>query len=144
MRSSNNGLKTVYGEIDKNGQPKTYVKYLCGLVKKRILIPEYPTGAFINAVKIKCCDCSSEYIVFDSRYHGYSACTNPLSPKDAAYQIQFQKSDQPSSILINLEYADDIKTKKALKRPPYVGMKIVIAYSYQDEKLSVRYFRISQ
>lgn len=42
------------------------------------------------------------------------------------------------------EYADDIKTKKALKRPPYVGMKIVIAYSYQDEKLSVRYFRISQ
>jgi len=108
VRSSNNGLKTVYGEIDKNGQPKTYVKYLCGLVKKRILIPEYPTGAFINAVKIKCCDCSSEYIVFDSRYHGYSACTNPLSPKDAAYQIQFQKSDQPSSILINLEYADDI------------------------------------
>ena len=45
---------------------------------------------------------------------------------------------------LSAEYAVDIKTKKALKRPPHLGMNIIIAYSYQDEKLSVLFFRISQ
>lgn len=73
-----------------------------------------------------------------------------LQTSQQVYVYPVQENDTWESIesIIKVplaaEYADDMKTKKALKRSPHKGMNIVIAYSYQDKKLSARYFRISQ
>ena len=63
------GWRSVYGETGKDGRPRMYVKYLFGLIKKEICLPEYPAYVQIHAAKIKCVECGREYVLFDNRYH---------------------------------------------------------------------------
>ena len=39
---------------------------------EEIIFPEKPFFLSVNVIKIRCYECKKEYILFDSRYHGYS------------------------------------------------------------------------
>lgn len=94
--------------------------------------------------------CDLVSIDFDYRNGEFCPKSNILYQSRRVYVYSVQENDTWESIEsiikvpLSAEDAGNIKTKRALKSPPHKGMNIVIAYSIQDEKLSVRYFRISQ
>lgn len=105
----NSGFKTLHVETDKNGNHKWYYKYLFGLIKKEIHIPQYPFYAKISVAKIQCCNCNTQYIIYDNRYNGYDAGIDTPSDEEKNYQVEYKKLSENCSVTINLEYADDIE-----------------------------------
>lgn len=101
------GWKSVYGETDKDGRPKMYVKYLFGLIKKEIRLPEYPVYVHIHAAKIKCVECGRKYELFDNRYHGYDAVNDSPSAEAQQYQVVYQESKHMGMVEILLSYSEN-------------------------------------
>jgi hypothetical protein len=64
------GLHSIYGGLDSNGKPYSYIKIL-GIFKKYITFPQTPAFMDVNVMKSTCSQCQKEIILFDSRYYGY-------------------------------------------------------------------------
>ena len=63
------GWHTIYGGLDKDGKPYSYIKIL-GIFKKYFEWEPLPLCANIKVVKAICVSCGKEIIVFDNRLHG--------------------------------------------------------------------------
>ncbi len=80
--------------------------------KKEVFIPPKPVFADIISIKAECSECKSEYVIFDNRYHGYSAkyCRN-LNDEAVRYIPHYRKKkrrdDMPIRIQIIVENAMD-------------------------------------
>ena len=64
------GWHSIYGGLDSNGKPYSYIKIL-GIFKKYITFPQTPAFMEVNVMKATCSQCQKEIILFDSRYYGY-------------------------------------------------------------------------
>ena len=60
--------------------------------KQEVIVPSLPVFGRIHTIKIKCSQCGREYILFDSRFNGYSGkfCAN-ATDEEAAYIPHFKQ-----------------------------------------------------
>lgn len=99
------GMHTIYGEIDRDGNPIHYIKVL-GLFKKKIIFPQAPSFMNIAAVKGVCSSCKKIIDIFDSRYHGYDGMLSvdrelqnyvpTFTPSKKSYEIVIVIENDPS------------------------------------------------
>lgn len=93
--------------VDENGVVH-YWRYLTdnhmsGPVEE-IIVPERPYFSGISVVKLICAGCQAEYVVFDSRIHGYDAKTTGTDDQTLSYTPHFrQKMKQSASFEIKIE-----------------------------------------
>lgn len=66
----NTGWHSIYGGLDSNKKPCSYIKIL-GIFKKHITFPQTPVFMKVNVIKATCSQCQKEIVLFDSRYYGY-------------------------------------------------------------------------
>lgn len=77
--------------------------------KKEVFLPEKPAFAELNVIKAKCTHCGKEYVLFDSRHHGYDAVTNDES-EVSLYVPQFkQKGTSTFGVMIKVENDDSLE-----------------------------------
>ncbi len=75
-----------------------------GLEREEVILPPEPVCACVSTVKVGCSACGREYMVFDSRLHGYDGMTSEKSKEELEYQPQFrQKCRAPVAIRIKVE-----------------------------------------
>lgn len=100
------GWHSIYGGLDANGKPYSYIKIL-GIFKKYITFPQMPMFIEVNVVKATCSQCQKEIVLFDSRYYGYEGMMSddveakkyiphfkPISRK--LYSIEVSIENEPS------------------------------------------------
>lgn len=58
--------------------------------KEEIIIPPRPYFSAIAVIRIRCADCGQEYLLFDSRLHGYDGMTGEHSPQEMCYEPHFK------------------------------------------------------
>ena len=71
--------------------------------KKEVFPPETPSFAELNIIKAKCTHCGKEYVLFDSRYHGYDAVTNEESVVSTYIPHFKQKRNSALGVVIKVE-----------------------------------------
>ena len=57
---------------------------------EEILLPDRPYFSGIVVIKIKCADCGKEYLLFDSRIHGYDGMTSEETKETMEYEPHFR------------------------------------------------------
>ena len=102
----NTGWHTIYGGLDTNGKPYSYIKRFF-FFKKHIVFPQEPVFMGIHVIKATCSQCKKEITVFDSRYHGYDS--QFTSEEQKAYVPHFENSkERVGKITITMEqYAEE-------------------------------------
>lgn len=77
--------------------------------KQEVIVPSLPVFGRIHTIKIKCSQCGREYILFDSRFNGYSGkfCAN-ATDEEAAYIPHFKQKKRrdglPVEICVSVEH----------------------------------------
>ena len=71
---------------------------------EEIIVPERPVFSGIAVIKIKCADCGREYVIFDSRIHGYDGMTGEEDKEAMGYVPHFKlKCKEAVSLSIKIE-----------------------------------------
>lgn len=70
--------------------------------KKEVFPPEKPPFADVNVIKVQCAHCGKEYVLFDSRHHGYDAVTVDNSDISAYVPFFKQKNRSPVRVVIKV------------------------------------------
>ena len=87
-QATKTGWHSIYGGLDSEGKPYSYIKVL-GIFKKAIEFPQRPEFMDVHVVKAACLHCRKEITLFDSRYHGYDAMVSG-DAKANEYSPQFK------------------------------------------------------
>ncbi|MBR6430313.1 MAG: hypothetical protein IKS27_03785 [Oscillospiraceae bacterium] len=99
------GWHTIYGGIDENGKPYSYIRKLF-FFKKYIEFPPEPFFVNIKVVKAICESCKKEIILFDSRLNGYDS--QESTDEELEYDPYFKKSNsQCCGVSVKLEQFED-------------------------------------
>ncbi len=73
------------------------------------MIPPKPLCACITVIKVKCAECGKEYVVYDSRYYGYSGVFHSDSA-EREYEPHFRQKKRrdgmPAELYISVEHAE--------------------------------------
>ena len=109
--------KSVFGSgctKDENGNFHYWIYKTskgCFGRKEEVFIPPKPYFSGITVIKAVCAECESEYILYDSRKHGYDSFCMEASPEEMNYSPHFRKKnkskDTSKKILTELEYSGD-------------------------------------
>ena len=77
--------------------------------KEEVIIPPQPAMALVTVMKAKCPQCGNEYILFDSRKHGWYSMCDTVSAEEKDYSPHFRKKNrtEPRRIIIGAEYSSD-------------------------------------
>lgn len=92
------GSWTYTMELDDKGIVHYYRLYTpLGMYgpKKEVFPPKTPPFTEVNIIKAKCIHCGKEYVLFDSRYHGYDAVTSDES-EVSTYIPHFKQKRNPA------------------------------------------------
>ena len=107
--------------------------------KKEIFFPDKPLFYDLNVVMAKCACCGKEYVLFDSRYHGYDGLVTD-SPDALLYNPHFkQKGNSPLEVIIKVENEDSIEefietTGEECDETFYSnGFSSIVIYTKNDE-----------
>ncbi len=99
------GRHAIYGGIDKDGKPCSYIRRLFFL-KKHIKIAPEPFFAKIKAVKAICESCQKEIVLFDSRLNGRDS--QESTDEEFVYTPYFKSStSQCCSVSVKLEQFEE-------------------------------------
>ena len=101
-----NALKAITRDEDGNSHYWRLYEPHKGLDGKReeMVVPARPFFCGIVAIKIKCADCGKEYLLFDSRIHGYDGMTGKESPETMRYEPHFKlKCREAVSLSVKVE-----------------------------------------
>lgn len=72
--------------------------------KEDVIIPDRPFFSGIIRLTVKCADCGTEHILFDSRFHGYDGMIRTPTPEELAYQPHMkQRRGGPIAIQVKVE-----------------------------------------
>lgn len=72
--------------------------------KEDVIIPPKPFFSGITRITVKCADCGAEYVLFDSRYHGYDGVTGNHTAEELSYTPTMkQRRGGPISIQVKVE-----------------------------------------
>ncbi|MBQ4601844.1 MAG: hypothetical protein IJB24_03190 [Clostridia bacterium] len=88
------GSHPIYGGIDSDGNPYSYIKIL-GIFKKHIEFPQPPGFMWIDVIKAVCSHCQSEIVLFDNRCYGYDGMTVD-NEVEKNYICHFRQRDNTS------------------------------------------------
>lgn len=100
------GWHTIYGGIDANGKPYSYIKKIF-FFKKYIEFPPEPVFMGVNVIKAICSQCNNEIVIYDSRYHGYDS--QFITEEQRLYVPHFENSKAINgNIFISLEQYDEV------------------------------------
>lgn len=76
--------------------------------KEEVIIPPKPICASINVIKVKCFECGNEYVIYDSRFNGYSGkfCDRSIEEKEYVphFRLKKRRDDLPVEICISVEH----------------------------------------
>lgn len=98
----NIGFHSLYGGVDSDGKPYSYIKIL-GIFKKPITFPEAPVFMQFDVIKAICPKCQKEIVIFDSRHHGYDGMISD-DEEMKKYILHFkQKGTEPCKIEVTVE-----------------------------------------
>ena len=70
------------------------------------IIPSKPFFSGITRITVKCADCGAEYVLFDSRQHGYDGVTGDHTAEELAY-IPTMKQRRGGAISIQVKIEND-------------------------------------
>lgn len=81
--------------------------------REEVFLPECPAFAAIQVIKAECSECHREYILFDSRYHGYDArFSSPPSEEAKAYVPHFRerhdRGKAPVQVCVSVENEENL------------------------------------
>ena len=65
-----------------------------GLKREEVFIPKQPPFATVNVIKAICSECQQEYILFDSRLHGYDGIVSEHSEEELEYSPHYRLKNQ--------------------------------------------------
>ena len=65
-----------------------------GLKREEVFIPKQPPFATVKVIKAVCCECQQEYILFDSRLHGYDGIVSDHSEEELEYSPHYRLKNQ--------------------------------------------------
>ena len=90
--------------IDKhNGEKYIYGTTFFGIKLGKFYIKDLPVFNTRQIVKARCSQCGLEFVIFDSRYHGYNALTeNKQEIKDNELTIQLVWTKNPKEIVVDI------------------------------------------
>ena len=72
--------------------------------KEDVTIPAKPFFAGVSQITCRCASCQQEFLLFDSRKHGYDGLITEKSAEELQYQpAQKQKNKAPADIQISIE-----------------------------------------
>ena len=98
--------------IENYTDPITRIGYLVtrnvfGKISDRIPISEISNIERTHIIKVKCAKCDKEKIIYDSRYHGYSAIVNnkPFSSNNKVYRYKLL---QKESVEVEIKIRNDL------------------------------------
>ncbi len=84
--------------------------------KEEVFIPPAPAFAHITVIKVKCSGCGKEYIIYDSRYNGYSGSYKQCSEEEKIYVPHFKlkkrRDNAPVEICISVEHDESFEAFK--------------------------------
>lgn len=85
--------------------------------KEEVIIPPVPICAHIHSIKVKCSKCGKEYIVYDSRFHGYngkfcSESNNEERNYIPHYKKRKRRDNMPIQVHIIVEHDLSIESFK--------------------------------
>ena len=108
QRQPNTGWHTIYGGIDKDGKPCSYIRRLFFL-KKHIKFAPEPFFANIKVVKAICESCQKDIVLFDSRLNGYDS--QESTEEELKYTPYFKSStSQCCGVSVKLEQFEEEDT----------------------------------
>lgn len=95
------GMHTIYGGVDADGKPYSYIKRF-GIFKQYIKFPPIPVFMDFEIVKAVCSQCKKDVVLFDSRYYGYDGITSD-NAEAKNYIPRFKEKDHKIyNIVINI------------------------------------------
>ncbi len=104
---------------DENGTLRHWIYFTDDIdgPKEEVIIPPAPAFAHIEVIKVRCSGCGKEYIVFDSRYNGYSGLYNKCSKEEKNYiphfKLRKRRDNAPVEIYISVEHDESLEAFKA-------------------------------
>ena len=111
-------LLNVYdggGYSDKSGNIYLVKKGFFGIKSKKIKINREDIPDFANIVKIECLNCKKEYILFDSRQHGFDSTVEDsiVHHEECTFRIKENNATNIGAKIINdLIFEGNIHTKQ--------------------------------
>lgn len=106
--------------------------------KEEVFIPPAPICALIYSIKVKCSECGSEYIIYDSRYYGYDGkFCREVSDEEKNYiphyKMKKRRDNMPVQVRIKVEHDPSFEDFKE---------SADIACSYEDYTEAFTWFVI--
>ena len=72
--------------------------------KEDVIIPARPYFSGIIRITVRCVDCGAEYVLFDSRFHGYDGVTGIHTAEELSYQPTMKlRRGGPIGIQVKIE-----------------------------------------
>jgi hypothetical protein len=96
------GWHSIYGGLDTEGKPYSYIKYF-GIFKKRVDFPQIPVCMNMNVIKAVCLQCQNDVVLFDSRTHGYDGMTSDHTEERNCIPHFKQRGNTPYSVEVAIE-----------------------------------------
>ena len=88
--------------IDKNGERYVYGTTFFGIRIGKFYIKDLPKFNMRRIIKATCNQCGTQFIVFDSQYHGYNALTENEQQVVSEFASQFIYTKNPKEVFIEL------------------------------------------
>lgn len=84
---------------------------------EEVIIPPAPLCAHIHSIRVKCSECGSDHIIYDSRYHGYNGkFGNKANHEENNYIPHYKqkkrRDNMPVQVRITVEHDPDIEKFK--------------------------------
>ena len=75
--------------------------------KEDVIIPDKPFFSGITRITVKCAQCGTEQVLFDSRFHGYDGIIQSPTPEELAYQPTMkQRRGGPIALQVKTEHTE--------------------------------------
>lgn len=109
--------------IDKqNGEKCIYGTTFFGIKLVKFYVKDLPDFNIRHIIKAKCSRCGTEFVIFDSLYHGYDALTeNKQETESNELTIKFVWTNNPKEIIVNIrtdisyeEFAEEFGENKEM------------------------------
>lgn len=129
----------------KNGKEYTYGTTFFGIRVGKFYNEDIPEIDRTRILKIKCSECGKQFILFDSRYHGYDAISEKerLQIKsDKEYIFSWGRTSGEVKVKINndltlTEFLEEFKTSCVSKDYPNAFTNIIVYHIINGKKKKV-------
>ena len=99
--------------------------------KEDVIFPPRPVFAGISRIECKCASCNREFLLYDSRMHGYDGVTADKSAEELQYQpVMKQKTKESVAVQIMVENDESLEEFRENTDPQYDQQQYSNAFSW--------------